>query len=189
MDSSQLFATLGTHMNDETVVVIVEDDPNIADLVELYLRRDGFRPYQADTGERALEVITERRPVIQLNLSKLGGVEADSIVMRVSGFGEVHHSYDEGAGIVRYQVPMALRNENCGVSVRFRHADNEATEEIGWNFTLDRMKSYLESIDSTLLTDEADEKKAKDKALKSNDQAAVARPDSSANKAAAVSNK
>jgi DNA-binding response OmpR family regulator len=49
-------------VNEETVVVIVEDDANIADLVELYLRRDGFRPYQASTGERALEVIAERRP-------------------------------------------------------------------------------------------------------------------------------
>lgn len=53
-------------MNEETVVVIVEDDPNIADLVELYLRRDGFRPYQAGTGERALEVIAERRPKLVL---------------------------------------------------------------------------------------------------------------------------
>jgi len=66
MDSSQLFATLETHMNDETVVLVVEDDPNIADLVELYLRRDGFRPYQAGTGERAMEVISERRPKLIL---------------------------------------------------------------------------------------------------------------------------
>ena len=53
-------------MSEETVVVIVEDDANIADLVELYLRRDGFRPYQASTGERALEVIAERRPKLVL---------------------------------------------------------------------------------------------------------------------------
>lgn len=53
-------------MSDEPVIVIVEDDPNIADLVELYLRRDGYRPYQAATGERALEVIAERRPKLIL---------------------------------------------------------------------------------------------------------------------------
>lgn len=53
-------------VSEESVVVIVEDDPNIADLVELYLRRDGFRPYQAPTGERALEVIAERRPKLVL---------------------------------------------------------------------------------------------------------------------------
>lgn len=77
MVSSQLWANLGHDMNDtsidastsngtESVVVIVEDDPNIADLVELYLRRGGFRPYQAGTGERALEVIAERKPKLIL---------------------------------------------------------------------------------------------------------------------------
>ena len=50
----------------ETVVVIVEDDPNIADLVELYLRRDGYRPFQAANGKRALEVIAERQPKLIL---------------------------------------------------------------------------------------------------------------------------
>jgi len=59
---------------DETVVVIVEDDPNIADLVELYLRRGGFRPYQADSGERALEVIKEREPSLILLDVGLTGV-------------------------------------------------------------------------------------------------------------------
>jgi DNA-binding response OmpR family regulator len=53
-------------VSEETVVVVVEDDPNIADLIELYLRRDGFRPFQAGTGERALEVIAERRPKLVL---------------------------------------------------------------------------------------------------------------------------
>ncbi|MGB1630596.1 MAG: response regulator transcription factor [Acidimicrobiales bacterium] len=49
-------------MSEEPVIVVVEDDPNIADLVELYLRRDGYRPYQAPTGERALEIVALRRP-------------------------------------------------------------------------------------------------------------------------------
>ncbi len=51
-------------MSENAVIVVVEDDPNIADLVDLYLRRDGYRPYQASTGERALEVIAERRPTL-----------------------------------------------------------------------------------------------------------------------------
>ena len=53
-------------MSDDPVIVIVEDDPNIADLFELYLRRDGYRPYQASTGERALQVIAERNPELVL---------------------------------------------------------------------------------------------------------------------------
>ena len=34
----------------ERTVVIVEDDPNIADLVDLYLREAGFRVLQGATG-------------------------------------------------------------------------------------------------------------------------------------------
>lgn len=66
-------------MSEETVVVIVEDDPNIADLVELYLRRAGFRPFQAADGERALEVIAQRRPklvVLDIGLpGELDGID------------------------------------------------------------------------------------------------------------------
>ncbi len=40
-------------MDDEpTTIVLVEDDPNIADLVDMYLRQAGYRVYQAPTGER-----------------------------------------------------------------------------------------------------------------------------------------
>ncbi len=66
-------------MNADTTIVVVEDDPHIADLVELYLRRDGFRVVQAGTGERALEVIRDHRPalvVLDLGLpGKLDGLE------------------------------------------------------------------------------------------------------------------
>jgi DNA-binding response OmpR family regulator len=43
-------------------VVVVEDEPSIAALVELYLRDAGFRVAISDTGERALELIRARPP-------------------------------------------------------------------------------------------------------------------------------
>ncbi|MCB1001215.1 MAG: response regulator transcription factor [Acidimicrobiales bacterium] len=48
----------------ERTVVVVEDDPNIADLVDLYLRQAGFRVLQAATGARGLELIALHRPVL-----------------------------------------------------------------------------------------------------------------------------
>jgi DNA-binding response OmpR family regulator len=48
-------------MNEATIVV-VEDDQNIADLVELYLRQEGFRVVQAPTGERGLDAVRDQRP-------------------------------------------------------------------------------------------------------------------------------
>ena len=37
-------------------VLLVEDDPNIADLVDMYLRDAGFRVYQAATGNKIAEL-------------------------------------------------------------------------------------------------------------------------------------
>lgn len=47
-------------MTEQHTILVVEDDPNIADLVDLYLRRAGFRVLQASDGERALELVAER---------------------------------------------------------------------------------------------------------------------------------
>jgi DNA-binding response OmpR family regulator len=45
-------------------VVVIEDDPHIADLVDLYLRRDGFRVLLARDGEEGLRVVTQEDPSI-----------------------------------------------------------------------------------------------------------------------------
>ena len=45
-------------------VVVVEDDPHIADLVDLYLRREGFRVLLAADGEKGLEVFAQEDPWI-----------------------------------------------------------------------------------------------------------------------------
>lgn len=45
-------------------VVVVEDDPHIADLVDLYLRREGYRVLLAGDGERGLELCHREDPSI-----------------------------------------------------------------------------------------------------------------------------
>jgi DNA-binding response OmpR family regulator len=47
-------------MNDQPVIVLVEDDPNIADLVDMYLRQDGYRVYQATDGQTGLDLVKTR---------------------------------------------------------------------------------------------------------------------------------
>jgi DNA-binding response OmpR family regulator len=44
--------------------VVVEDDPHIADLVDLYLRREGFRVLLAEDGEKGLELFDREDPWI-----------------------------------------------------------------------------------------------------------------------------
>lgn len=54
-------------MNAHTgTVVVVEDDPHIADLVDLYLRRDGFRVLLARDGAQGLELIKREDPWIAI---------------------------------------------------------------------------------------------------------------------------
>ena len=43
-------------------IVVVEDDPHIADLVDLYLRRDGFRVLIATNGDQGLELARREGP-------------------------------------------------------------------------------------------------------------------------------
>ncbi|MGO8863740.1 MAG: response regulator transcription factor [Acidimicrobiales bacterium] len=45
-------------------VVVIEDDPHIADLVNLYLRRDGFRVLLAGDGEHGLRLVQQEGPWI-----------------------------------------------------------------------------------------------------------------------------
>jgi len=61
---------------DETVVVVVEDDPNIARLVDMYLRRDGYRVYKAADGATGLDRIKQYRPnLVILDIGLPGDVD------------------------------------------------------------------------------------------------------------------
>jgi DNA-binding response OmpR family regulator len=49
---------------DHGTVVVVEDDHNIADLLNLYLRNAGFRVLLAGDGPRGLELVANENPVL-----------------------------------------------------------------------------------------------------------------------------
>jgi DNA-binding response OmpR family regulator len=77
-------------MGNETVIVVVEDDPNIADLVELYLRRDGYRVHQAPDGETALKTIRDRQPkLLILDLGLPGRVDGLEVCRQVRATSDV----------------------------------------------------------------------------------------------------
>jgi DNA-binding response OmpR family regulator len=65
-------------------VVVVEDDPNIAGLVELYLRDAGFRVSVADRGERALELIRARPPsLVVLDVGLAGELDGFGVATQL----------------------------------------------------------------------------------------------------------
>ena len=59
-------------------IVVVDDEANIADLVDLYLRKEGFRVLKAATGEDGLELAKRERPrlvVLDVGLPGIDGLE------------------------------------------------------------------------------------------------------------------
>lgn len=70
-------------------IVVVEDDPSIAELLELYLSRQGYQVATAAEGAGAVEVIRERRPslvVLDLMLPDQSGFQ---VLKTVRGFSQV----------------------------------------------------------------------------------------------------
>lgn len=59
-------------------IVVVDDEPNIADLVEIYLARDGYRVLKASTGAAGLEAVRNHHPrlvVLDVGLPDIDGLE------------------------------------------------------------------------------------------------------------------
>ena len=80
----EIVGTLMTMPTEADVVLVVEDDTNISDLVELYLRKDGFNVVQATTGVRALELISERNPkLVVLDLGLPGQLDGFDVCRQI----------------------------------------------------------------------------------------------------------
>ena len=63
---------------DKLTVLIVEDDPNTANLVATYLQREGFRTLVEHDGARGLQTAREKRPglvILDLMLPRIDGLE------------------------------------------------------------------------------------------------------------------
>jgi DNA-binding response OmpR family regulator len=65
-------------------VVVIEDDPHIADLVDLYLRRDGFRVLLAQDGEQGLRLVEQEDPwIVVLDVGLPGDLNGFDVCRRI----------------------------------------------------------------------------------------------------------
>ena len=74
---------------DGDTIVVIEDDHNIADLVGLYLRREGYRVLQADDAERGLAYL-EREParLVIVDIGLPGDLDGFDVCRRVRERGD-----------------------------------------------------------------------------------------------------
>ena len=75
--------------SDQGTIVVVEDDPNIADLVDLYLRREGYRVLQAADGERGMDLVAREQPrLVVLDVGLPGALDGFEVCRRLRGAGD-----------------------------------------------------------------------------------------------------
>ncbi|HLY28872.1 MAG TPA: response regulator transcription factor, partial [Aggregatilineales bacterium] len=64
-------------------LLLVEDDAELAAVVELTLRRAGFWVYRADSGDRALQVWADEAPEVIVTDANLPGIDGFELVRRI----------------------------------------------------------------------------------------------------------
>ena len=128
--------------SDQTVVVLIEDDPNIADLVDLYLRNDGYRVYQANNGTTGLALVRDRSPkLVILDVGLPGDLDGLGvcrelrsrsdipIIMLTARDGEIDRVLGLELGADDYVTkPFSPRELVARVKAILRRADGPARE-------------------------------------------------------------
>jgi DNA-binding response OmpR family regulator len=74
----QTYDAIVTNRSEHRLVLVVEDEPAIADVITLYLTRAGYRVRVSSDGVAALEVIRAQRPdaiVLDVGLPGMDGIE------------------------------------------------------------------------------------------------------------------
>jgi two-component system OmpR family response regulator len=92
-------------MADTARVLVVDDEPNIVDVVSMALRHNGFEVAEAETGAGALDRVREWRPDVLV---------LDVMLPDIDGF----------------EVVRRLRAERIGVPILFLTARDAATDKI-----------------------------------------------------------
>jgi DNA-binding response OmpR family regulator len=70
-------------------VLLIEDEPDIADLLAMYFEREGFRLVHAASGETGLERLSERQPRAVLLDIGLPGIDGIEVCRRIRAASDV----------------------------------------------------------------------------------------------------
>ena len=89
-------------------------------------------------------IINSRLPEISADLSKVDNIDSATLVMKVSGYGEVPASYDAETKKFSWIINRKLRQSVCKVSVSWQDADGKSPETpLDWSFQIDRDSAYI----------------------------------------------
>lgn len=89
-------------------------------------------------------IINSRLPEITADFSTLENLDPASLVMKVSGFGEVPATYSAETKKLSWKVNRRLRQPSCQVSITWKDTAGKAAETpLRWSFKLDHEAAYL----------------------------------------------
>jgi DNA-binding response OmpR family regulator len=134
-------------------ILVVDDEPNIREVVGLYLRREGYDVLSAADGEEGLELYHQGRPdlvVLDLILPKLDGLEVCRrmqaqrrvpLIMLTARGEEADRVLGMGAGADDYVVkPFRLRELMARVSALLRETEARTNQADGGTLAFDGMR-------------------------------------------------
>ena len=134
-------------------ILIVDDEPNIREVVGLYLRREGYDVLSAADGEEGLEQYRQGRPdlvVLDLILPKLDGLEVCRrmqaerrvpLIMLTARGEEEDRVLGMGAGADDYVVkPFRPRELMARVSALLRETEARADQADGGTLAFDGLR-------------------------------------------------
>ncbi len=75
---------------EEQVAVVVEDDPDVRDLIDLVLLRAGFRTVLADNGVAGLAAVREHRPVLTTVDVQMPGMDGFALTRAIREFSSTY---------------------------------------------------------------------------------------------------
>lgn len=89
-------------------------------------------------------IINSRLPLISADLTTLENYDPATLIMKVSGFGEVPAEFSPDTKKLSWQVNRRLRQPSCQVSISWKDAAGKATDTpLRWSFQIDRGAAYL----------------------------------------------
>lgn len=116
-------------------ILIVDDEPDILDLLEYNLQNDGYQVYRTEKGEEAVEMVREYRPelvLLDIMMPEMDGVETCRQIRQLN----------EGKNV--YVMFLTARSEEYSEVAGFdAGADDYITKPIRPRVLLSRIKAIL----------------------------------------------
>jgi len=148
-----------------TTILIVDDDPNIRELLRFYLQRDGYQPAEAADGEEALEILQKEHihlSIVDIMMPNMDGYELcerirtayDIPVLMLTAKGEItdkEKAYDVGTDdyVVKPFEPKEVLFRIKALLRRFQMTNKEVIR-IG-NTTINRNSYKVETYNKAKL--------------------------------------